>query len=299
MGNRIFVAVVILIWLGATSWLVVNKILPPFYYGEPPAAARATSESIVCWRVFWGTRRVGWAASQTTAGVLGTTELHSRVVLDSIPLSQLAPAWMGSLVREFGEIDLDARTRVEFDALDNFSAFATSVQINELPGVIKMTGRAKDSQLELQITSGKFSFDTQRAIPQNVFLANELAPEPLLPNMYVGRKWTKEIYSPFRAPGDPVELLEAEVVEEGPVTIGQTIHNTHRVEYRSISAVGVATKATVRATLWVANDGTVLRQETNIMNSKLRFDRAADDDALATARELIDLTTFASQVPPE
>ena len=36
MGNRIFVAVVLLLWASTMSWLVVEKILPPFFSGEPP-----------------------------------------------------------------------------------------------------------------------------------------------------------------------------------------------------------------------------------------------------------------------
>ena len=37
MGNRIFVAVVLLLWASTMSWLVVEKILPPFFSGDPPA----------------------------------------------------------------------------------------------------------------------------------------------------------------------------------------------------------------------------------------------------------------------
>ena len=32
--------------------------------------------------------------------------------------------------------------------------------------------------------------------------------------VYVGRKWQQEVYSPFRPPGSSLEILQAEVVEE-------------------------------------------------------------------------------------
>ena len=41
MGNRIFVGVVVLLWMGTMSWLMVARILPPFFNGEPPGHRRA------------------------------------------------------------------------------------------------------------------------------------------------------------------------------------------------------------------------------------------------------------------
>ena len=45
MGNRIFVAVVVLLWTSTMSWLMVARILPPFFQGEPPRT-RATNRRI-------------------------------------------------------------------------------------------------------------------------------------------------------------------------------------------------------------------------------------------------------------
>ena len=38
MGNRIFVGVVVVLWAGTMSWLMVARILPPFFHGDPPVA---------------------------------------------------------------------------------------------------------------------------------------------------------------------------------------------------------------------------------------------------------------------
>ena len=45
MGNRIFVAVVLLLWASTMSWLVVEKILPPFFSGEPPTHGVAAGKT--------------------------------------------------------------------------------------------------------------------------------------------------------------------------------------------------------------------------------------------------------------
>lgn len=46
MGNRIFVAVVLLLWATTMSWLVFAKILPPFFSGEPPKQARCINPTL-------------------------------------------------------------------------------------------------------------------------------------------------------------------------------------------------------------------------------------------------------------
>ena len=51
MGNGLFVAFVVLIWLGSMSWLLVEKILPSFIDGEPPTTAGFETGKPVVWRV--------------------------------------------------------------------------------------------------------------------------------------------------------------------------------------------------------------------------------------------------------
>src|SRR5438132_6794191 len=106
MGNRIFVGVVVLLWAGTMSWLMVARILPPFFYGEPPTHGTIVREP-VCWEIEYNGRIVGHAVSQAVPGTLGTTEIHSRIQIDGIEIREFAPQWTGTLIGSCGEVSLD------------------------------------------------------------------------------------------------------------------------------------------------------------------------------------------------
>src|SRR3954464_14467978 len=103
MGNRIFVGVVVTLWAGTMSWLMVAHILPPFFHGEPPSHGAIVHDP-VCWEVQYGDRKIGDVVSQTIAGDSGTNEIHSRIKIDGIEIRQLAPQWISSLVSSLGEV---------------------------------------------------------------------------------------------------------------------------------------------------------------------------------------------------
>ncbi len=99
MGNRIFVGVVVVLWAGTMSWLMVARILPPFFHGDPPTHGVLVRNEPTCWEIFFGEKSVGHAVSQAVPGALGTTEIHSRILLQGIEIKELAPQWMGGIVR--------------------------------------------------------------------------------------------------------------------------------------------------------------------------------------------------------
>ena len=51
--------------------------------------------------------------------------------------------------------------------------------------------------------------------------------------------------------------------------------------------------------VWVAEDGTVLRQDVYLMSAKLRFERCTEQPMLELADELLDLETVATLAPPQ
>jgi hypothetical protein len=71
-----------------------------------------------------------------------------------------------------------------------------------------------------------------------------------------------------------------------------------KIEYRSMSDAGVSADNTLRAVMWVAEDGTVLRQDVYLMNTKLRFERCHEPHMLKLASELLDLNTVATLPQP-
>lgn len=298
MGNRIFVAVVVLLWGATMSWLMMARILPPFFQGEPPAQGTLSRDKPVCWQIEYDGRPVGYAVTQAAAGALGTTEIHSRVLIEEIELREMAPQWMNSLVRSVGEIRLDTRTKLVLDSLGQLNAFETRVRLNDLPTIVRMKGRVNGSQLQLRIQSGDINHEASYPVPGTTLLGSELIPEPKLLQVYVGRKWQQEVFSLFRPPNSSMELIQAEVVEESSIMHRGALQLARKIEYRTLSGAGVSANDTLRAVLWVAEDGTVLRHDMYLMNARLRFERCREPEMLALAEELLDLDRVATLATP-
>jgi hypothetical protein len=294
MGNRIFVGVVVVLWAGTMSWLMMARILPPFFHGDPPTHGALIRSEPTCWEIIYGDKPVGHAVSQAVPGALGTTEIHSRVMLKGIEVKELAPQWMGGLLRVLGEISLDTRSTFFLDSLGNLSSFTTKVWLNDLPIVMRVQGKVVGAELKLKIQSGDVTHEVSYPVPAYSGLTNEFIPDPKLLQVYVGRKWQQEVYSPFRPPGNSLEIMQAEVVEERSIEHrGERLH-ARKIEYRSLSAAGVSTDNTLHAVVWVADDGVVLRQDVYLMDVKLRFERCMEPQMLEMAAQLLDLDSVAT-----
>lgn len=299
MGNRIFVAVVLLLWASTMSWLVVEKILPPFFSGDPPTHGQKEAEP-VCWQIECGGRPVGYAVRQAVAGVLKTTEVHSRILLEDIPLKEMAPQWMSTLVDNLGEIRLDSRTRLTLDSFGTLSSFDTKVQVNDMPLVVKVFGKVEGPELKLKFLSGGVAQEWSFPFPSSNQLNGELIPESKLLQIYVGRKWQVEMFSLFRPPSDSLTLMQAEVVAEESIRHNDQLVRSRRIEFRDMSAAGVAAEHRLRAAVWVSDEGIVLRQDVYLVsNTKLRFERRTDRKAVRLAEELLDLDTVATLTTPQ
>jgi hypothetical protein len=294
MGNRIFVGVVVMLWLGTMSWLMVARILPPFFQGEPPTHGVIIRDEPICWQIEYDGRTVGHAVSQAVPGALGTTEIHSRVLLEGIDIRNLAPQWMSALVRGLGEISLDTRTAITLDSLGSLSSFDTRVWLNDMPLVMKVLGRIEGAELLLKLQSGDMTHEARHPVPAQALLASELIPEPKLLQIYVGRKWQQEVYSPFRPPTNSIEIVQAEVVEETWIERRGDRTRARKIEYRTLPPAGVAASNTLRSVVWVDDEGTVLRQDVYLMDARLRFDRCTEPHMLKRAVELLDLESVAT-----
>jgi hypothetical protein len=297
MGNRIFVGVVVILWAGSMSWLMVARILPPFFHGEPPTHGTHLREP-VCWAISYGNRKVGHAVSQVVPGALGTTEMHSRIKIDGIEIRELVPQLLGSLVRNLGAVSLDIRSLFELDALGNLTRFTTKVRLNDMSTVMRVRGKVDGAELKITVESGEVTHPAASyPVPSASSLTTELIPDPKMLQIYVGRKWQQEVYSPFRAPGSSLEILQAEVVEERNIDHrGENVH-ARKIEYRSLTAAGVAADNRLRAVVWVGDDGTVLRQDVFLMEAKLRFERCIEPRMIKLAEDLLDINSVAT-IPP-
>ncbi len=288
MANRFFVSTVVILWLSSMAWLVTERVLPSFLSGQPPLVETYETGKAVAWSVEWAGKRVGRAASMRLPGAAGTTDLRNRVILNKVPLLELAPAWMRVVVGEIGNIDLDATTRMEFDSLGNFSSFESRIALNDLPAILKMSGRVENSYLELKVSTGSISHTTPIYLPNSQALNESLFPEARITNLTIGDQWREEVYSPFRAPGNPVELLQAEVVSEELLTYLGKPRRVLCVEYRSMVGSGVPRSTGLRAVTWVDREGDVLRRDVYIGTSKLRFERLPVEEAAIVGLEMFE-----------
>jgi hypothetical protein len=288
MANRVFVGAVFALWLGSMSWLMVDKILPSFHDGQAPIAAGYEPGTPVAWQVYWGDRPVGHAASVRMPGVLNTTTIENHVILEDVPLLDLVPALMRRVVGDIGSMKFEAHTRLEFDSLDNFSRFRSQVSINEVSSVLQLSGEVNGEFLDLKVRFGEVTYEPKVPIGDQAVLSEALFPDAKLPYMYVGRRWTEEVYNPFRTPTAPVERLDVEVTGIETLQFGGESHRVMRVEFRAPPAPGVPEENRLQAVAWVrADDGLVLRQDVYISTSKLRFERLPEDEAAEVGKKLI------------
>ena len=286
MANRVFILAVLVLWLGSMTWLVVERILPSLLSGNPPRISAYDTGEVVAWRVAWDKRPVGWAGSVRLSGDSGTTELHNRVLMKKLPLMDLAPFWMRKVMGDIGELTFDAVTRIELDSLGNFSAFESRISLNDIPSVLSVQGRVNETNLDLKVKSGNFTSTTSVYMPNSKALGEALIPGARLPLMYVGRRWREDVYSPFYAPGDPVKVVQAEVISSDSMEHLGEIKEVMRVEYRTVIGSGVKKNAQLQAVSWVERSGDVLRHDVYVGESMMRFERLSKEEAAEKGREL-------------
>ena len=83
MYSRWYTAAVVILWLSAMSWLVIEKVLPPLLAGDPPSYRTILEarkrQPPVGWRMALNGRRLGWALCTTGRQPNGLMEVRSRV----------------------------------------------------------------------------------------------------------------------------------------------------------------------------------------------------------------------------
>ena len=287
MANRIFVSAVVVLWLSSMTWLVTDRILPSFFGGQPPIVQAYEDGEAVAWSVHWEGKVVGEAASVRLSGAGGSTDLFNRVVLEEFPVMQLAPSWIRAAVGRLGSMTFDVLTRVEFDPLGNFASFNSRISLNDMPSILRMSGRIEDSYLKLKVRSSDFSHSTRIFLPNSEVLNEALFPSARLPHMYKGRTWQEKVYSPFGSPADPVELVQVEVVEKEAIDHHGEVRQVMRVDYKSAMGSGIADQARTQGVSWVdPKTGDVLRRDVYLGESRLRFERLPKDAASTAGLKL-------------
>jgi hypothetical protein len=280
MYSRWYSLAVVFLWLLAMSWLVIGKLVPDWTIGEPPDYGRVIEaqkrEGVVGWRMACNDEPLGWALSQTVALPNDLAEIESHVHfadLRTLSRKSLLGGALRQLIPGDEAVSVDARTLVRIDSLDKLLDFDTSLwQGNER--LIRLRGRVDGGKLHLTFSAGSYFKPVEHSIslPPGALMSDAFSPQSQLPELRVGQTWTVPVANPL-LPTQPMEILHAEVIASEPYVWGDETVQVWLVEYRSEPGYAAATDRAPRGRLWVARDGTVLKQEASLLDATLSFTR--------------------------
>jgi len=280
MGNPAFNVIVVLFWLATMGWLVAAKILPPLRVGEPPNYASISAESHkdppACWAIRMRGRTVGWAANWYVRRPDGISEFYSRVFLAELPLDELAPGWLTTVLKpvfsSLDLIDVDKQSWITVDPLGRLSDFESRIRLAGIPDAIRLQGTVEGSRLKLLVRSGDVAATLYQPLAANSLMNDELSPQSRMPNLRIGQTWTVPLYTPFRSPHSPMDVLQASVEAEEGIRWDGKRTPVRLVVYRGDPGSGRGSNE-VRGRMWVDEDGLVLRQEVTLFRSPIQFER--------------------------
>ena len=236
MANRWFSSVIVLFWLATMTWLVQSKVLPPLKRGDPPGYQAMYSEVP-------GEMTVGW-----------------DLTLNGKPLG-----WALNRV--------SAPDALIIDGLGHLTSFDSAVRFGQFRDVIKVSGRVQASLLKVSVEAGQFKDQFDTWLPSGALVTGELSTQSRMAGIYVGQEWTVPVFNPLRPRDNPVEILQARVEESDPLVWGERTVAVRKVVYSADSGSAMSSSREPRSKLWVAEDGSVLRQEISLFGSRLVFVR--------------------------
>ena len=294
MSRHWYRIAVLALWLAAMSWLAVRKILPPFFKGEPPAYETMNLDAPrppVAWSLYWNERRLGWALSEISPQSSETTEIHSLVHFDTLPLDELLPIYLRAIAHASTQAAKSAEMEVESNLVTNplnqLVSFVSKFRPKGGQSLVRLEGTVDGDKLKLAIRIGDYSnSNIELPMPENK-IRDSFAPEMRLRGLRMGQHWTIDSYSPLSLPSHPmdiiqgrapIEVLFAKVEAEARLTWNNRPEPMWVVVYRSDPSE--ESDKNVRNRLWVCRDGTVVRQEVFVGEHSLLFKRLPEEDAV-------------------
>lgn len=288
MESRWFNTVVVLFWMSTMSWLVVAKVVPPFLRGDPPNystlyTSRPTEEQPVAWELSLNDKPLGWAASRVVQKGSKVVEVKSRIHFDRIPWEELSPAWVRYVVQTslqpLDQTPMDVESRLDIDELGHLTRFHSALRIVGLPDAISVSGEVRGSKLRIKVESNEIVPEFETYLPSDAVVSDELSPLAYMSGLRLGQQWTVPVFSPLRPPDSPIQILHAHVEARDPVSWEGEVKGAFRVVYRMDPGSALSSSREPNARLWVCEDGMVVKQEVNVLGSKLVFQRLTSDRA--------------------
>lgn len=297
MRIRCYRIAVLALWLAATGWLVVRKIVPTLLIGEPPAYAIAgrQRQRPVAWYLNFNESRLGWALSEIGRQTTDVTEIHSLVHIDGLPWEQLLPAYLREIARASVQAANSKHMEVESNMLINplnqLQSFDTKVRALPSTGqsLVAIDGNVEGDALVLNSRWGNYPQEKITVPMPDNKIRDSFSPETELRGLRLGQKWTIVSYSPLSLPSNaldwlqhrpPTVVLLAEVEEKKDLMWNGKVEPAWLVVYRSDTSQSPRSESTVCNRMWVrVSDGIVLREEVVMAGNTLTFSRMTEKDA--------------------
>lgn len=295
VGNKLYAAAIVLFWVGAMTYLVVDRILPPWGGDAPPVTRIVSQQAPVAWRVSVDGEPVGLAVMQAVPTQVGSTDVLSTLELTRIPAPKSPPPWLGPLVKSIGSIGFQMETCSRFDALGLLLSFDTKLTISDYSEPIRLSGTVRDDALKLRVRYRGLTKEFDQPWSNEASLATEFSPEPRILPVHAGRVWRHEVYSPLAPTSRPMEVLEASVTQRVRHEFNGESLNGWIVEYRSTEKTGRSEDGRLRAELRVAEDGRVLQQDARLFGVRLTLARLSDEESQRLADEKLPSARYAGR----
>jgi hypothetical protein len=300
MGNRWYVAFVLLFWLASMGWLVTAKVLPPLVGGRAPdyratLAEAPRSPPPVVWRVSWGDERIGFAVTRVRPAPGGQAEMRSLVRFEQLDVKRLLKQLFGAfsaLLPSLGsddlQLDMTVASRLRFDSQQTLETLESSIAIADMPHVLNLSGEVREGNvLDVVVFSGnrlRHAQDDEGGallrqelhLPRDALVGDPFTPNSDLRNLEVGQTWTMPLYRPF-PPNSSVQIIEAKAERLAVHYWDREPVEVMIVAYRSDAGSGIGATREPVGRVWVRPDGVVLKQEMYVANLHLTFDRLPDD----------------------
>lgn len=302
MYSRTFGITVCLFWLVAMTWLVSQKVLPSLRVGQPPnyntILSAQKQNPLVGWRLELNKHELGWALSETKPQDNGMTEIDSRLHFNHLPLSEL----MSVMSRMFNrvlennnpKIAFDAHSSLIIDPLGKLVRFDSTLRVADVPDSVRIRGEVEGSRLQVSIDSTLLSTKKEVYLPENAIVGDAFSPQAQLPNLREGQTWTAPSFTPF-VESAPMEIQIATVEGREIITWNDEIIDCWLVVYRNDPGHGLRSGQKPREKLWVADDGRVLKQQSNLFDSTLTITRMSNADSKRLAKDVANAELNAEQ----
>jgi hypothetical protein len=256
--------------------------LPALIIGDPPSyrtIIEAKRENpMVGWTLTFDDRNIGWVFSEIEQTENGMSEIVSYVHLEHVPVAEMASSLLklfsNFLKVQLSDISVDMQSTLQIDPLGKITRFESAIHTGTVSEAIRVQGVVDGSKMNYTIEFKDFSKSDSIFLPPNALLSDALSPQSQLPNLREGQSWTAPSFSPLRSESMEIQLAKVEGREI--ITWNDELLDAWLVVYRSDPGQGLKKSQPPKDKLWVTDDGRVLRQQTQIFDSKMTFTRMTD-----------------------